>query len=104
MFAALRQALPDDAVVTVDSGAHRILLSQQWTCARPRTLLQSTAFCTMNCALPLGIGAKLAAGDRPVVAVVGDGGLEMGLGELAEPPATGASPWWSWSSPTPRWR
>jgi len=83
VFAALRQALPDDAVVTVDSGAHRILLSQQWTCARPRTLLQSTAFCTMNCALPLGIGAKLAAGDRPVVAVVGDGGLEMGLGELA---------------------
>jgi acetolactate synthase-1/2/3 large subunit len=69
--------------VTVDSGAHRILLSQQWTCPAPRTLLQSTAFCTMGCALPLGIGAKLADPDRPVVAVVGDGGLEMGLGELA---------------------
>jgi acetolactate synthase-1/2/3 large subunit len=83
VVAALRDALPADAVVTVDSGAHRILLSQQWTCPAPRTLLQSTAFCTMGCALPLGIGAKLADPDRPVVAVVGDGGLEMGLGELA---------------------
>jgi acetolactate synthase-1/2/3 large subunit len=37
----------------------------------------------MGCALPLGIGAKLADPDRPVVAVVGDGGLEMVMGELA---------------------
>jgi acetolactate synthase-1/2/3 large subunit len=36
----------------------------------------------MGAALPLAIGAKLAAPERPVVAVLGDGGLEMSLGEL----------------------
>ncbi|MEZ6197089.1 MAG: thiamine pyrophosphate-dependent enzyme [Planctomycetota bacterium] len=71
------------AVTTVDTGAHRILLAQQWRLPAPDLLLQSTGFCTMACALPLAIGARLAAPERPVLAVVGDGGLEMGLGELA---------------------
>ncbi|WP_085884469.1 thiamine pyrophosphate-binding protein [Oceanibacterium hippocampi] len=82
-FAAARRAVPRDTVVTADSGAHRILLSQMWTCYAERTLLQSTALCTMGCALPLAIGHKLAAPDRPVLAVMGDAGLEMVLGELA---------------------
>ncbi len=79
----VRRHLPADGIATVDSGAHRILLSQVWRCARPRTLLQSTGLCTMGCALPLAIGAKLAAPARPVVAFTGDAGLEMVLGELA---------------------
>ena len=37
----------------------------------------------MGCALPLSIGVKLVANDRPVVAFTGDAGLEMVLGELA---------------------
>jgi acetolactate synthase-1/2/3 large subunit len=79
----VRAALPEDGVATVDSGAHRILLSQTWRCPRPRTLLQSSALGSMGCALPLAIGAKLAAPDKPVVAFTGDAGLEMVLGELA---------------------
>ena len=79
---ALAAALPETAVVTVDSGAHRILLSQRWRARRPLSLLQSAGWCTMGAALPLAIGARLAAPDRPVIAVVGDGGLEMTLGEL----------------------
>jgi acetolactate synthase-1/2/3 large subunit len=79
----VRAQLPDDYVACVDSGAHRILLSQVWRCARPRTLLQSTGFATMGCALPLAIGAKLAAPEKAVVAITGDAGLEMVLGELA---------------------
>ncbi|MCH9000260.1 MAG: thiamine pyrophosphate-binding protein, partial [Proteobacteria bacterium] len=79
----VRRALPEDGVATVDSGAHRILLSHIWRCPRPRTLLQSSALGTMGCALPLAIGAKLAAPERPVVAFTGDAGLEMVLGELA---------------------
>jgi acetolactate synthase-1/2/3 large subunit len=75
--------LPEEAVVTVDTGAHRILLSQIWRCSRPHSLLQSTSFGTMGCGLPLGIGAKLAAPERPVVVFTGDAGLEMVLGELA---------------------
>jgi len=79
---ALRRVIPSDAIVTVDTGAHRIVLSQAWACAEPRTLLQSSGLCTMGCAVPLAIGRKLAEPARPVVAVVGDGGLDMTLGEL----------------------
>lgn len=82
-FAAARRAAPADTVVTVDTGAHRILVSQMWECDRPRAMLQSTGLCTMGCGVPLAAGYKLARGDRPVIAFVGDGGLEMVLGELA---------------------
>lgn len=83
VFATLRAAVPADAVATADSGAHRILLSQMWSCPAPRSLLQSTALCTMGCAVPLAAGVKLARPERAVLAVVGDAGLEMVLGELA---------------------
>jgi len=83
VFEAARAALPPDGIATADSGAHRILMSQIWSCPAPRTLLQSTGLCTMGCALPLAIGAKLADPERPVLAVMGDAGLEMVAGELA---------------------
>jgi acetolactate synthase-1/2/3 large subunit len=60
--------LPSDALVTVDSGAHRILLSQRWKAKAPLTLLQSAGWCTMGCALPLAIGAGVADSERTVVA------------------------------------
>ncbi len=83
IMATAQQAVPDDIVVTVDTGAHRILLSQMWKCRKPREILQSTALCTMGVALPLAIGHKIAAPDRPVLAITGDAGLEMVMGELA---------------------
>ena len=79
----VRAALPRDALATVDSGAHRILLSQIYDCFEPDGLTQSTGLCTMGCALPLALGAKLADPERPVVAFTGDAGLLMVLGELA---------------------
>lgn len=82
VFDVLQNGLPADTIFTVDSGAHRILLSQQLLLKRPFALLQSAGFCTMGAAIPLAAGAKLANPDVPVVAVLGDGGLEMGLGEL----------------------
>ncbi len=83
VFHALREALPVTTVATADSGAHRILVSQIWESYYPRTMLQSSALCTMACALPLGIGHKMAKPEDPVVVFVGDAGLEMGLGDLA---------------------
>ncbi len=82
-FSSAFKTMPDGAVVSVDTGAHRILLSQMWKCRNPREMLQSSALCTMGVALPLAIGHKLAAPDCPVLAVTGDAGLEMVLGELA---------------------
>lgn len=78
-----RRMFPADTIASVDSGAHRILLSQAWACTEPRSLMQSSALCTMGCSLPLGIGAKLAEPGRPVAVFTGDACLEMTLGELA---------------------
>lgn len=77
------QELPARTRFTVDTGAHRILMSQAFRCSWPEQMLQSTGLCTMGCALPMAIGAALAEPERPTVAVVGDGGLEMVVGELA---------------------
>mgnify|MGYP003136226948 CR=1 FL=1 len=78
-----RKAFPKNGFAAVDTGAHRILLSQQWDCYQPRTLTQSTGLCTMGCALPLAMGHKIAHPETPVIAFTGDGGMEMILGELA---------------------
>lgn len=83
IIAELQEAAGEGAVVTVDSGAHRILLSQQWTCDDPLSLLQSAGFCTMAAALPLAIGVAASEPGARTFAVMGDGGLEMGIGELA---------------------
>lgn len=81
VIAECRDVLPEDAIATVDSGAHRILLSQMWTCHSPRTLLQSSALCTMGCAVPLAMGAKYADPSRTVVSFSGDAGALMVAGE-----------------------
>lgn len=82
VFDVLEAALPSDATLTVDSGAHRILLSQRIRLSRPGALLQSAGLCTMGAAVPLAIGWAAARATARVVAVVGDGGFEMCLGEL----------------------
>ncbi|MEM8838889.1 MAG: thiamine pyrophosphate-binding protein [Pseudomonadota bacterium] len=83
VFSALREAAPSDTVITADSGAHRILVSQMWDCVSPRTMLQSSALCTMGCAVPLAAGYKYASPETPVLAFVGDAGLEMMMGDLS---------------------
>jgi len=87
-----RNTLPGDTVATADSGAHRILLSQMWTCPTPRGLLQSSALCTMGCAVPLAMGTALCAPDRTVVSFSGDAGFLMIAGELATAKELGIKP------------
>lgn len=90
IFSLTNNKLPDDVVTCVDSGAHRILLSQIWKAKKPRKLLQSSAFCTMGVSLPLAIGyatalSKVKQESKVLksLAFVGDAGLEMVVGELA---------------------
>lgn len=83
VFHTLREVMPAETVATADSGAHRILVSQIWRCPMPRQMLQSSALCTMGCAVPLAMGHRLVEGSSPVIAFVGDAGLEMCLGELS---------------------
>ena len=79
----LSSRIPDDAIVTCDSGS-----SANWYArdlrmrGRMRGSLSGT-LATMGCAVPYLIGAKFAHPDRPVVALVGDGAMQMnGLAEL----------------------
>jgi acetolactate synthase I/II/III large subunit len=89
VFSTLRAVMPPETVITADSGAHRILVSQMWDCPAPRLMLQSSGLCTMACAVPLAAGAKIGRPDAPVLAFVGDAGVEMGAGELATLAAEG---------------
>ncbi len=86
------ESLPADTLLTADSGAHRILLSQMWPCTEPRQLVQSSGLCTMGCALPLAMGRKLADPDRTVVSFSGDAGFLMVAGELATAAEMGLAP------------
>lgn len=87
-----RKVMPRNTLATVDSGAHRILLSQMWQCYEPRGLTQSTALCTMGCAIPLAMGTKLASPDRPVIGFCGDAGFLMVAGELSTAAELGLKP------------
>ncbi|MDZ4137044.1 MAG: thiamine pyrophosphate-dependent enzyme, partial [Paracoccaceae bacterium] len=83
VIAECARVLPADTIATVDSGAHRILLSQMWPSTRPRALLQSSGLCTMGCAVPLAMGVSLAEPGACVVSFSGDAGMLMVAGELA---------------------
>ncbi|MEO9518299.1 MAG: thiamine pyrophosphate-binding protein [Paracoccaceae bacterium] len=78
-----RKAVPRSALATADSGAHRILLSQMWPCFEARGLMQSSALCTMGCAMPIAMGAQVVDSDRTIVSFSGDAGFLMTAGELS---------------------
>lgn len=73
----LRRILPDDAILTFDAGVHHNWFMQFWNARRPGTMLNSWGFSGMGFGPASALGAKLAAPDRPVVSVCGDGGFAM---------------------------
>jgi acetolactate synthase-1/2/3 large subunit len=82
LFSELRCVVPDDAIVVTDSGLHQMSLRRHFTVRHPRGLIVPTNFQSMSYALPAAMGAALAAPQRRVVAVVGDGGMTMSGLEL----------------------
>ena len=80
---ALREVFPRDTIATIDTGSHRILINHVWQSFEPRRLLQSNGLGTMGYALPSAIAAKLMFPKRPVLAMMGEAGLDMVLGEMA---------------------
>ena len=81
--AALREVFPRDTIATIDTGSHRILINHVWQSYEPRRLLQSNGLGTMGYALPSAIAAKLMFAKRPVLAMMGEAGLDMVIGEMA---------------------
>jgi acetolactate synthase-1/2/3 large subunit len=79
----LREALPRDAIVTCDVGAHTHLVATQWRTYLPHTLLVSNGWSSMGYGIPAALGAKLACPDREVACIMGDGCLLMMAGEMA---------------------
>ena len=92
VIAEALDTLPPETLATADSGAHRILLSQMWKCSETRGLIQSSALCTMGCAVPMAIGLKLAEPNRPVISFSGDAGFLMVAGELSTAAEMGGNP------------
>ena len=71
------------AVVVTDVGQHQMWEAQYYHHQEPRSLITSGGLGTMGFALPAAIGAKLARPDAEVWAIVGDGGFQMTMCELA---------------------
>ena len=68
--------------LTVDAGAHMFSACAQWPVRAPRDLLISNGLATMGFAIPAAIAAALHDPARGALAVTGDGGALMCLGEL----------------------
>ncbi|MEP9347683.1 thiamine pyrophosphate-binding protein [Xanthobacter sp. KR7-225] len=74
---ALRAALPRDAIVLVDSGAHRAFAGHYWTAYGPGTYISATNLGPMGWAIPAAIGVQCARPDRRVAVITGDGCMQM---------------------------
>jgi acetolactate synthase-1/2/3 large subunit len=72
-----------NAVVVTDVGQHQMWEAQYYKHDTSRSLITSGGLGTMGFALPAAIGAKIARPDAEVWVVVGDGGFQMTMPELA---------------------
>jgi acetolactate synthase-1/2/3 large subunit len=80
---ALRRALPDDAVLVAGTTSAAYMCHLAFPVHRPRGYITSSYMGTLGYGLPTALGAKVAAGDSPVVSVNGDGGFMYCCAELA---------------------
>jgi acetolactate synthase-1/2/3 large subunit len=78
-----RQTRDGRTIVVTDVGQHQMWEAQYYKHEHPRTLITSGGLGTMGFALPAAIGAKVACPDAEVWVVVGDGGFQMTMCELA---------------------
>lgn len=80
---AVRAGLPRDGIVVADMTMLGYASAQYFPIYEPRTFIHPSELCTIGCGLPLALGAKVAAPERPVVALCGDNGFLLNTGELA---------------------
>ncbi|MDP9244765.1 MAG: thiamine pyrophosphate-binding protein, partial [Chloroflexota bacterium] len=79
----VQAATRPDAIVVTGAGLPQGMVKQRWITRRPRTHITSGGFSTMGFTLPAAIGAQLAAPDRQVLAICGDGDFLQTMQELA---------------------
>jgi acetolactate synthase-1/2/3 large subunit len=78
-----RETRDSDTIIVTDVGQHQMWEAQYYKHEKPRTLITSGGLGTMGFALPAAIGAKAARPEADVWVVVGDGGFQMTMAELA---------------------
>jgi acetolactate synthase I/II/III large subunit len=78
----VQAAFPAGTIATTDVGSHKLLVGQGWRAHGPRSVLMTNGLSAMGFGLPAAISAKLTLPDRPVVALIGDGGFTMTATEL----------------------
>lgn len=78
----IRETVPRETVVTADAGGSRLWTVVTFDVYDPRSYVNPGSWASMGTGLPAAIGAKVANPDRPVVSLIGDGGLMMCLHEL----------------------
>ncbi|MFB6291688.1 MAG: biosynthetic-type acetolactate synthase large subunit [Candidatus Bipolaricaulia bacterium] len=79
---ALSDLTDDETVVTTGVGQHQMWAAQYYEFSYPNQLITSGGLGTMGFGFPAAIGAKVAAPDRKVVSVTGDGSFQMNIQEL----------------------
>ncbi len=77
VVADIRAVLPDDGIISLDSGVHHNWFMQFWDAPMPQTMLNAWGFSAMGFGVSGILGAKLAAPERPCVSISGDGGFTM---------------------------
>ncbi|WP_375460793.1 thiamine pyrophosphate-dependent enzyme [uncultured Enterovirga sp.] len=92
----LSERLPDNSIVTADSGTTSVWYARDLKFRRGMMGSVSGTLATMGCSIPYAIAAKFAHPGRPVIALVGDGAMQMnGMAELI----TAAKYWKRWTDP-----
>lgn len=79
----LRSIFPRDGIATCDVGSHKLVMGQFWRSYKPGTFFMSNGLSGMGFGVPAAIAAQLCHPEKPVLAVVGDGGMLMMLHDLA---------------------
>ncbi len=92
LVGALREALPEDTIVSSDVGAHKNVMGQRWRAPAPHTFLMSNGLSSMGYGVGAAMGAATVCPDRPVAAVTGDGAFAMMVQELETINRTGIAP------------
>ncbi len=96
VFVALNRRLPDDVILTADAGTSTNWSARHLRMRRGMKWSLSGTLATMGGAVPYAIAAKFAFPQRPVIAITGDGAMQMnGINELI----TVAKYWRRWSDP-----
>ena len=80
---ALYEITGGDAIIATEVGQHQMWVAQFYSFTKPRTLLTSGGLGTMGYGFPASVGAQFAFPDKTVIAVAGDGSLQMNIQELA---------------------